>query len=218
MTMARIPHSRALTWLPLLAVLALLVASVATGRGPGVDSAVAASTINVDGEITTDIFVDATGCGATAVAIGQLVVADPWKTAQDEGSATCSIDFGTTNHAAGTSLTMLEDPAAPATPTDAMKCTSGDCTGSAMDDYEGSSEPTPGTSAFGVQLLAAGGAASSVWSTAPAVYDVQDTGDAACQTSGVGTGSCDFTFGATAGSSDQVGTYQAEAQLLVLAR
>jgi hypothetical protein len=203
-------------WAPLALIVAILTASWMSGHSP-VRSA-AASSVNIDGSVAADVFIDASGCTALAVNIGELVPGDPWKTAQDEGAALCAIDFGSSNHAAGTDLTMFEDPAAPAAPTDAMKCVGGSCTGDSLSDFSGGAEPANGASAFGAQLLATGGIASGTWPIAPAVRDVQDAGDTTCQTSAAGTGTCSFTFGATASSSDLPGSYQALARLLVLAR
>ncbi|MCW2962062.1 MAG: hypothetical protein JWM90_2449 [Thermoleophilia bacterium] len=214
------PHtSRLLAWLPLAALLVVIAASLVTGRAPSIGSANAASSIPVEGEITSDLYLDATGCSAASVAIGELVVADPWKTAQDtSGGATCSLDFGTSNHMAGTTLTMLEDPAAPVAPAAAMKCITPDCLGSSISDFDGPAEPAAGSSAFGAQLLSVGGVATGTWSAAPAVHDVQNAGDTTCETSATGTGTCAFTFGATASAASAPGSYQAQARLVVLAK
>lgn len=211
----RLPHT--VSWLPLVALCALVLASAVLGRGL-LPSADAASVVPVTGSIAADIFVDATNCTPAAVNIGDLVPGtDPWKTAQDQGAATCSIDFGTTNHAAGTTLSMLEDPAAPPAPADAMKCTVGACTGDALTDYQNvGGEPAAGTSAFGAQLLSNTGIATSVWNATPAVYDVQDTASPACVTGIIGTGTCAFTWGATASTGDLSGSYQAQALLVAV--
>lgn len=204
-------------WLPAIVLVTALLVSLVTGRAL-TRSADAASTVGVQASAPADLYLDAAGCPAAAVNLGELVPGtDPWKTAQDEGGQVCSIDFGTTNNFPGTTLTMLEDPGAPATPTDAMKCVSATCTGSAIADYESAGEPAAGTSAFGAQLLAASGIATGAWNPAPAVYDVQDTASTACTTAAIGTGTCDFTWGATATTSQAAGAYQAQAQLVVLA-
>lgn len=206
---------RRLRWLPAALLVALLALSFFSGRGivPGAP----ASTIDITGSVDADIYIDATNCTPAAVAIGDLVPGtDPWKTAQDQGGQACSVDFGTTNHLAGTTLSMLEDPAAPASPADAMKCVGGSCAGDALADYENAAEPAPGTSAFGAQLLSASAPATAVWSVAPAVYDVQDTASPACSTAATGTGTCAFTWGATANTADVPGSYQAQARLVVL--
>lgn len=210
------PARRAAPWLPLALVLALIVASFVTGRGP-VPSGHGAAYVGVNASLAADIYVDASGCSASAVAIGELLPGDPWKTAQDQGGQACAIDFGTVNNTAGTTLTMLESPTAPATPTAAMKCVGPTCSGDSIADYEGTAEPAPGTSAFGAQLLSAGGLATPVWPLAPAVNDVQDAASTACSTSTAGDGTCTFTFGATAETADVPGAYQAQAQLVVLA-
>lgn len=214
------PHTpRFLVWLPLAVLLVVIAVSLFTGRAPATGMANAASSIPVTGVVASDLYLDATGCSAASVAIGELIVADPWKTAQDaSGGAVCSVDFGTTNHPAGTTLTMLEDPAAPAAPAAAMKCTTPDCTGSSISDFDGPAEPAAGSSAFGAQLLSVGGIAAGTWSAAPAVHDVQDTGDTTCETSAIGTGTCAFTFGATASAVSAPGSYQAQARLVVLAK
>lgn len=202
-------------WIPLALLAAIVVLSVVTGRGP-VPTA-PATTLDITGSVNADIYLDATNCTPASVAIGDLVAGtDPWKTAQDQGGQACSIDFGTSNHLAGTTLSMLEDPSAPPAPADAMKCVAGSCTGDALADYENAAEPAPGTSAFGAQLLSASGPATGVWSVAPAVYDVQDAASSACTTATTGTGSCAFTWGATAATADAPGSYQAQARLVVL--
>jgi len=200
-----------------MAIVIAVTLGMFTGRGL-LPSASGASIVEVTGMIPADIYLDATACAPASVNIGELIPSDPWKTAQDNTSSTCGVDFGTTNHAPGTTLTMLEDPAAPVSPASAMKCVSGPCTGGAIADFDGGVEPAAGTSAFGAQLLSSGGIATSVWSTAPAVHDVQDAGDNACETAAVGSGLCTFTFGATAGGSTAAGAYEAQARLLVLAR
>lgn len=212
--LSAIRPSRSFAWLPLVAILAVCAVSLATGRGP-VSNADGASYVGVQATVPADIYVDATNCTAAAVAIGDLLPGDPWKTAQDEGSQTCGIDFGTTNNLTGTTLSMLEDPAAPAG--DAMKCVSANCAGGAVNDYDNPAEPGAGTEAFGAQLLSSAGIATSVWSAAPAVNDVQDAASPACTTAVVGTGTCTFTWGATAATGTTPGTYQAQAQLVVLA-
>lgn len=210
--------SSTLSWLPLAAIAVLLCTSVLLGRTlmPFAD---AATVVPVTGSIANDIFLDGTGCTAAAMVIGDVVPGtDPWKTAQDQGGQTCSIDFGTTNYAPGTTLSMLEDPGAPASPANAMKCAAGGCTGSSLGDYDNpAAEPAAGTSSFGAQLVSSGGIAAAVWNPAPGVYDVQDTASPACSTPAVGTGTCAFTWGATASTGVLSGTYQAQAQLVVLA-
>lgn len=208
----------ALAWLPLVAILVVVGHSWAHARGP-VPSASGASYIGVTGAVAADIFVDASGCTPAAVDIGDLVPGtDPWKTARDEGGQACAVEFGTTNNLTGTTLSMLEDPAAPAAPADAMKCVGAGCTGSSISDYANSAgEPAAGTEAFGAQLLSTGGIAAGTWNVAPAVYDVQDAASAACTTSAVGSGTCDFTWGAVASMATIPGSYQAQARMVVLA-
>ena len=207
---------RGLTWLPLAAIVFVLVVSLVSGRGPVPNGE--AATVGVTASTPADIFLDATNCTAGALAIGDLIPGtDPWKTAQDAGGQVCAIDFGTTNNLAGTTLAMLEDPAAPASPTDAMKCVGGSCGTDSLTDYEAPGEPAAGTSAFGAQLLSAGGIAAATWPVSPAVQDVQDSASTACTTPTTGTGTCTFTWGATASTSDLPGAYQAQAQLVALA-
>jgi hypothetical protein len=98
-----------------------------------------------------------------------------------------------------------------------MKCVGGGCGTDSLGDFEGGGEPAPGTSAFGAQLLSSGGVATPVWAAAPSVFDVQDAASPACSTAAVGTGTCTFTWGATASTSDGAGAYQAQARMVVLA-
>lgn len=210
----RLPHTY--TWLPFLALVAIVLASAVLGRGL-VPQATGATVVEVTGSIPADIFIDPSNCSASAVAIGDLVPGtDPWKTAQDQGGQTCSVDFGTTNHTPGTTLSMLEDPAAPASPADAMKCVAGGCGGNSIADYSGGAEPAAGTSAFGAQLLSSSGVAAPIWTAAPAVHAVTDAASPACDTPSIGTGTCAFTWGATASATQPSGNYQAQARLVVL--
>lgn len=212
---ARRTASRALWWIPLALLVAALAVSWATGRGPVPNAD--ATVVSVTGTVDSEVYLDATGCAPASVAIGELVAGtDGWKTAQDVSGQSCSIAFGTTHHAPGTDLKVLEDPAAVSPPTAAMKCVAG-CIGSALDDYDAPAEPAAGTSAFGAQLLSASGAASSTWSTAPAVHAI-GASSTACRTSAPGTGTCAFTFGATAAISDPAGSYRATTNFVVLAR
>jgi hypothetical protein len=187
--------------------------------GPRItDEAQAAATVQVTGSVNAALFIDTTACGASSLVIGDLLAGtDGWKTAQDTGGQVCTLSFGTSNHAPGADLSILEDPAAPASPGSALKCVSG-CAGAAINDYDAGSEPAAGTSAFGVQLLGAGGGAAATWSGAPAVHGVANAGSTACRTSAPGTGSCALTFGATAAATDMSGSYQAQVEALVLAR
>jgi len=217
MDLARPRIDTTLSWIPLAILVVLLAASVVLGRGT-LASPADATTVNVTGSITTSVFLDASGCTPTAVAIGELVPGtDPWKTAQDTGGQACTLSFGTAGHAPGTTLSMFEDPGAPVAPTAAMKCVSGGCAGHALNDYGNpSSEPVAGTSAFGAQLLGASGAANRIWNLSPAVYAVSNAPSDACATPGIGTGGCSFTFGASANASDPPGAYQAQARALVI--
>lgn len=206
---------RLAVWFPFAGIMAIVVLSFVTGRGPVTQGHAAEAGVNA--ELAADVFIDPTACSASAVNIGDLVPGtDPWKTAQDQGGEVCAISFGTTNGTDGTTLSMLEDPAA--APGAAMKCAVGGCAGGTIDDFEnGSAEPAIGTSAFGSQLLSSGGAASAVWPLAPGVQDLQDSASPACTTATIGTGTCSFTFGATAAVATQPGAYQARANLVVLA-
>ncbi len=216
-TVARLlPMPAGVAWVPAVLLLGMILFSFATGHGPVPTGQ--AATVGVQASLPANIYVDATNCAPASLAIGDLVPGtDPWKTAQDASGQTCSIDFGTTNNNAGTTLSMLEDPAAPASPTDAMKCVGGGCSTDALADYDNAAEPAAGTSAFGAQLLSASGLATAAWAVAPAVNDVQDAASTTCTTVAVGTGTCAFTWGATAATSDLPGAYQAQAQLVVLA-
>lgn len=191
--------------------------SYGTGHGFQPD-AHGATVINVTGSVTADLYVDTTACAASSLVIGDLVPGtDGWKTAQDASGQVCALTFGTTNNSLGADLTILEDPGAPASPPAAMKCIS-TCIGSALNDFDGGSEPAAGTSAFGAQLISASAGASAAWTTGAAVHAIADAGSTACQTSAPGDGTCNFTFGATAAITDAPGGYQAQAQSLVLAR
>lgn len=202
-------------WFPFAGIVAIVLLSFVTGRGPVTEGH--AAQVGVNAELPADIFIDPTACTASAVNIGDLVPGtDPWKTAKDQGGQACDISFGTTNGTDGTTLSMLEDPANAAGA--AMKCGVGSCTGSSIGDFENASaEPAIGTASFGSQLLSTGGAASAVWPLEPGVQDVQDTASPACTTAAVGTGLCSFTFGATAAVATPPGAYQAHANLVVLA-
>jgi hypothetical protein len=216
LTLTAVRPSRGLAWLPLVAILAVCAISLATGRGP-TPGASAAAVVGVQGAVPADIYLDATNCTAGSLSIGDILPGDPWKTAQDEGGQLCAIDFGTTNNLPGTSLTMLEDPAAPPAG-DAMKCASASCGAGAIDDFENTAaEPAANSEAFGAQVVTTAGLANPVWNVSPAVYDVQDAASTACDTTAVGTGTCGFTWGATATGATAPGTYQAQARLVVLA-
>lgn len=204
--------------MPLMVLMLLLAVSALTGRSL-VPTAHAGTNIDITGTVADDVYVDTSGCGAAALAIGDLVPGtDGWKTAQDTSGQLCTLSFGSNTDPLGADLTIFEDPAAPASPTAAMKCVNPSCAGDAINDYDNSSEPSAGTSAFGLQLVATGGPAVGAWSSAPAVYDVQDAGDIACSTTTTGAGTCSFTPGATASVADASGSYQAAAALLALAR
>lgn len=210
------PIRESLRWLPLAALSLLLAASMLAGRGSFALDA-GATAVPVSGSVSSTVFVDASACLPAAVAIGDLLPSDPWKTAQDNGGQTCNLSFGSPSHAPGTTLTILEDPAAASSPAAAMKCVSGGCTGHALADYSNASgEPTVGTSAFGMQLLGASGAASGLWNAAPAVYPVANGASSACATASTSTGACSFTFGAAANAGDPPGSYQAQALALAI--
>lgn len=208
-------YRRAVPWLPLAVIIALLTWSLLSGHGP-VPTAQAA-TITVDGNVDSEIFIDASACTAIAVNIGELVPGtDGWKTAQDEGGQACSIDFGTPNYLPGTTLSILEDPAVAAGA--ALKCVASECAGASIADFEDTSaEPTVGNAAFGTQLLSSAGVATPIWSLSPGVHDLQDSAAAACSTPSTGTGTCAFTWGAVAAATTPSGAYQAQANLVVLA-
>lgn len=209
---------RAAPWLPLALLLGLLAYGIGTGRGPTPDAS-GASVVTVTGSVNATVSINATACSPASVAIGDIIPGtDPWKTAQDNGGGTCAITFGTSSASAGVNLDVLEDPGAPASPTNAMKCTIGGCSGDSLTDFSGGGEPASGTSAFGAQLLNASGLATRVWAAAPAVNAIPDAGQTTCQTSTIGNGTCTFTFGATAATSDVPGSYEAQVRAVVLAR
>src|SRR5690606_24640135 len=136
MTLSHATPLRALRWLPLALLACVLAWSAVTGRTP-LPSA-HATYVSVTSIVDAVLFMALAGCLPAAVDIGDLVPgSDPWKTAQDNGGGTCAVEFGTTTHAPGTTLTMLEDPAAPAAPTDAMKCVGGACAGDSLSDFSG---------------------------------------------------------------------------------
>lgn len=209
-----------LAWLPLALLVLLLVISVLIGRAPvPVAHAASTGTVDVEGSVAVEVSVVTTGCTPASVTIGEIIpAADPWKTAQANGGGTCTIQFGTTNSSFGANLAVLEDPGAPAAPADALKCIGGGCGSSAISDYSGAGEPGIGTSAFGAQLLSASGGATGVWAVAPAVSAIADAASTACQTNATGTGTCNFTFGATASATDSAGSYEARVQYVALAR
>lgn len=215
-TTPTLSRTAVLQWLPALLITALIVLSLVSGR-PLVATGSAAE-LGVSASVPAEIFIDATNCSAASLAIGDLVPGtDPWKTAKDSSGQVCAIDFGTTNNTSGTSLAMLEDPAAPASPAEAMKCVGSGCGNDSLADFSGSAEPAAGSSAFGSQLLSATGIAAASWAVEPAVHAVQDSASTACTTSTIGTGTCSFTWGATAATSDAPGAYQAQTRLVVLA-
>lgn len=203
--------------LPLVALVAALVLSLVTGRAP-VSSAQAADIV-VTGSLIGEVFLDTSACSAASGAIGDVLPGtDPWKTGQDASGQTCTLAFGSLDHAPGTNLILVDDPADSGVAGPALRCTTGACAGRSIADFSGSSEPAVNTSAFGTQLLGSGGVASAVWSPAPAVHDVQDASDIPCRTSSTGSGTCSFTWGLTAAVGDVPGAYRASVQSLVVAR
>lgn len=205
-------------WLPLLALVVLLMASALTGRGGVASDAHAANTVTVTGLVNKLVYLDATGCsGPAALDIGDLVPDDPWK----RTAADCSILFGTSNSPLGADLSVLEDPAAPAAPADAMKCSVASCTGGSFDGAindvaANSTAPSTSASAFGAQLESATGLATAGWTAGKA--NPVAAASTACSTTNVGDGTCAFRFGASANTTDGPGSYQAQVQFLVLAR
>ncbi|MCW2927964.1 MAG: hypothetical protein JWM86_1932 [Thermoleophilia bacterium] len=206
-----------LVWLPLVVLVVLLAASATTARGI-VPSAGAASTIDVTGLVDELVYLDATGCSTpSSLALGDLVTDDPWK----RTAADCSIMFGSSNSALGADLQVLEDPAAPAAPTDAMKCIVASCSGGSYDGAindapVNSVAPTTSASAFGLQLEGAAGTAAPVWTVGRA--NPASAASTACNTTGIGDGTCNFRFGASSNATDGPGAYQAQVQFIVLAR
>jgi hypothetical protein len=203
-----------LSWLPLVALLALLVVSALSGYGGVARDAHASNTITVTGLVNKLVYLDASGCAASsALDLGDLVPDDPWKRTTSD----CSILFGSSNSGAGADLTVLEDPGAPASPADAMKCTVASCGASALDDVAANSAPPASSaSAFGAQLESASGLATAGWTVSKA--NPIAAASTACSTAAIGDGTCSFRFGASANSGDGPGVYQAQVQFLVLAR
>lgn len=213
---------RALSCVPLAMMLAVLLMAAAGAPLVGQSSAaVTGSTITVTGSVDAEIHLDASGCtSVAALDLDQIVPDDPAR----ETASNCDVSFGTTNHLPGTDLTVQEDPAAPATPTDALKCIAASCTGDSVADYSGTGMPAAPASAFAMRLhtTAAGTTPGPGWSRSADV-----TGDmhalagpsTPCRTSAIGDGSCGFRFAAMATSAnDQPGDYQALAQFVVLPR
>lgn len=218
MTTSAPSPSRYLAWLPLAALVVLLAVSALTASS-GPAPARAATTIDVTGLVDEYVYLDASGCSdANALAIGDLVPGDPWKRTTDD----CTFVFGTSNSALGADLAVLEDPGAPASPAGAMKCQVASCTGGSYDGViddvaPDSAPPTSTASAFGVQLEAVGGLATSPWTVGRA-HPVDPVAATACSTAAIGDGTCAFRFGAAADVGDGPGAYQTQAQFLVLAR
>lgn len=209
-------------WLPLALLMVWLGFAMLTAQ-PLLPSAFGATgsagDVDVTGDVLNTVYVDTTGCSAPAsLALGDIVPGDPFQLT----ASSCVVVFGATA-IAGADLSVLEDPTAPVTPTDAMKCLDASCgapgaTADVLDDYQGASYPGANTSAFGIVLDAATTGASGVWSVAPNVHRVA-AADLACQTSTDADGTCSFHFGASAHpTSDRPGAYQAQVQFAVLPR
>lgn len=211
-----------IAWLPAAMLMVWLGFAMLTAH-PMLPSAFGATgsagDVEVTGDVLNTVYVDTTGCSTPAsLALGDIVPGDPFQLT----TASCVVVFGATL-VAGADLTVLEDPAAPATPADAMKCQDATCgapgaTADVLDDYQGASYPGANTSTFGIVLDAATTGASGVWTTAPNVHRIA-AADLACQTSSNADGTCSFHFGASAHpTSDRPGAYQAEVQFAVLPR
>lgn len=210
---ARLPNAcHTLAWLPLAILMAALLHGAITGHG--LLPRAQASTVMVTGEVAPEVHLDATGCAATSdLDIGNLIPGDPFATT----STDCVITFGIDNSTDGASLTVQEDPAAPAVPGDAMKCVDATCSGDALDDYDAGAAPAAGTSAFGMQLRSASAPAVPIWAGGAAVHEVA-AADIACTTPSTADGSCAFGFGASAdATSDADGTYEANVRFVALA-
>lgn len=205
----------ALAWLPLALVCTLVVASALGLRiVPGAGAVTGSTTVTITGSVDREVHMSGAGCNAaTDLDIGTLTPGDP----AVETSGSCDITFGTNNSGAGADLNVSEDPGAPASPTDAMKCVTAACgfpgSPSSLPDYQGNGIPA-GSSAFGMRLASAS-SATAVWtvnaSSAPSgwFYDVQDAADTACQTSSMSDGTCSFRFAAGASGTQLPGSYQA---------
>lgn len=211
-----------MSWVPLaLLVGVLLLAAIGRPVVPPSSAAVKSSTITVTGSVRAEVHLDATGCtSVAALDLDQIVPDDPAR----ETAANCNVTFGSTNNLAGTDLTVQEDPAAPATPAEALKCIAASCTGDSVADYSGAGMPTAPASAFAMRLDASGPGTTPGpgWSTSTDVSGDMHAVAApstACRTSAIGDGSCGFRFAAMATSaSDQPGDYQALARFVVLPR
>ena len=202
-----------LAWLPLALLLAALMLHLTGASLVGTAHAVNPDTVDVSGIVDKDVQFDASGCLAGSLSLGTLVPDDPWVTTPSD----CVFSFGTNNSSAGADLVVQEDPIAGAG--NAMKCVAG-CGSDSIADLPGgvAAPPTAPSSAFGMRLMSASGAATSVWNANPWAYPVS-AASTACHTASAATGTCSFRWGAMAGSgSDQPGTYQAQIQVTVLAR
>ena len=193
--------------IPLLVVVAIVIASVLGYRMTSVaDAASSAEPINLGATVGKIVTLDTSGCSGAALAIGDITPdIDPMKFT----TVDCTVSFASNNSALGAQLTVAENPAAlPAG--HAMKCQAVSCAGSFLDDYSAAGAAPAGTSAFGVRLDSATGAASNVWPVAPAIRPAADAATVACQTASAANGTCAFRFGATAKSSeDGTGAYSA---------
>lgn len=205
-------------WVPLFVILAVVAYTIATGHS-AVERADAA-TVHVQGNVAgAGVYLDATECAPAAGAIGDVLLGtDAWRTAQDATSQVCKLTFGAPGNALGADLMIVDDPLAAGVADPALRCTVGACSGKSIADYTAMTEPAANTSAFGAQLLNVGGAASAVWTAAPAVYDVGDAADVPCHTSNTADGNCSFTWGVTGAANETPGTYVAHVQSLVVAR
>jgi hypothetical protein len=210
-------------WLPLALVLTMLVLS-ALGRSP-VPTVFGAATdsdqLIVNGSVDREVHLDASGCvGAGALDLGTLVPDDPAAST----AASCAIDFGSSNSAAGADLNVNEDPAAPdAATSSAMKCVGGGCSTVSpnpdeIPDHQGATMPGAGNDAFAMRVTGATLPATAVW-TVNNYYDLQDAADLACQTTGLTDGTCNFRFaGMVSTTGTPPGSYQALAQYTVVPR
>lgn len=218
MTHVATPVRHVVSWLPLAALVALLLGSALSGHAGIAVRAGAASTVDVTGLVDELVYIDASGCAnPAALSIGDLVPNDPWKATTRD----CAITFGTSNSSLGADLNVLEDPAAVGAAGDAMRCVEASCNTSsydgAIDDVAANSaKPAGATSAFGAELRSVAGLAVPSWST-NRVNPVA-AASPACRTGDIGDGTCTFGFGASSAADDGPGSYRAQVQFLVLAR
>lgn len=209
--------ARALAWLPLLLLLLLACAGMVTGHQL---AAVATAADNTDVTIASSVAPEiqlSADCTGAAVNMGVLVPGDPAR----ETAADCNMTIGSTNHVEGVELSVA-DAGSPGA--GAMRCVAS-CVAPVAPMPDGQGNPMPANS-FGMRLSGTSGpaATSGVWNVNAAAlpsgdyYDVQDTPDNACRTTGTGNGTCSFRFAAQASATQGPGDYEAIVRFEVQAR